>query len=240
MCDADDLWAPDRLERQAQALATHPEIGIAFGAVEIFGTATGPWGYLDITEAGMVEEDHFARALLRADVISTSTTLVAKRVYDEVGPFRERMGAEDYDYWLRALKAGAAFYYDPAALARYRRHSNQVTSSMLRVEQSGYEVRLSHQDLVADRRFIDALLGANLFNIGRLLADDGRRPEAREAFRRCLRHATPASVEIAARALVWVALLSLPRRAQLRGSEALVRLSRAFDGLRGGRPEMLP
>lgn len=239
MCDADDIWSPDRLERQAQALVRHPEIGIAFGAVEIFGTASGPWGYLDILEPGILQRDRFARALLRADVVSTSTTLIARRLYGQVGPFRERMGAEDYDYWLRALKTGAVFYYDPATLARYRRHSDQVTSSMLRVEQSGYQVRLSHGDLVADRRFLNALLATNLFDIGRLLVDEGRRTEAGEAFRRCLRHHTPATLEITARALAWMALLALPRQTGLRGSEALIRLSRAFDGLRGGRPETL-
>ncbi len=30
------------------------------------------------------------------------------------GPFVDRCGADDYDYWMRALEAGAVFHYERA------------------------------------------------------------------------------------------------------------------------------
>jgi glycosyltransferase involved in cell wall biosynthesis len=237
--DADDIWVPERLERQVAALAEHPEIGIAFGAVEIFGTADGPWGYLEIGEPGLLERERFVRALLRADVISTSTTLIDRRLFEIVGPFEEHLGAEDYDYWIRALKAGAVFYYDPSVLAHYRRHDTQVTSSMLRVQRALYEVRTVNADVTEDGRFLDALLGENLFDIGRLLADAGEKEEARLAFRSCVSHTTAGTLATTLRALVWIALLTLPERASARASSVFVATSRALDRSRGGRPRTL-
>jgi glycosyltransferase involved in cell wall biosynthesis len=240
MSDADDIWVPERLERQVAALAEHPEIGIAFGAVEIFGTAEGPWGYLEIDEPGILERERFVRALLRADVISTSTTLIDRGLYQVVGPFEERLGAEDYDYWLRALKAGAVFYYDPAVLARYRRHDTQVTSSRLRVQRALHEVRTVNADVIDDDRFFDELLGENLFNIGRLLADAGENEQARTAFRECVGHAAAGTLSTTLRALVWIALLTLPARASGRFSRVLVAASRLLENSRGRRPRTLP
>ena len=77
-----------------------------------------------------------------------------------------------------------------------------------------------------DSALAGEVLAGDLFKIGRLLADEGRTTESRRAFRGALGYAdTP-------RALVWVALPSLPAGVRTRSTSALVRLSRSLDARR--------
>jgi glycosyltransferase involved in cell wall biosynthesis len=224
ICDADDLWVRVKLERQVMALTAHPEVDLAFGAAWIFGTADGPWGYFRIAEPMVVEPDRFVRDLFRDNVITTSSVIIRRRLFERVGPFEEHNGAEDYDYWLRTLRAGATVYYDPSVLVRYRRHEGQITESSLRMWESGLEVRQLHVDLVGDRRFTDTVLADNRFRIGRMLVDAGRSRPARGSFRASLHQGGPAAAR--ARALAWVAILGLPATIRAPAGRMLVGISR--------------
>jgi hypothetical protein len=133
---------------------------------------------------------------------------------------------------MRALRAGAVFYYDPAALVRYRRHARQLTNDELRMRTSLHEVHSLHADLVDDRRLVRAVWADDLFNIGRLLVDQDRPREARQAFRRSLRYGFGDIASVTnARALVWLAVLGLPANARERAGSALVAFSRGIDNL---------
>jgi glycosyltransferase involved in cell wall biosynthesis len=202
-CDADDLWEPRKLERQVDALAADPRIDIAFGAVWIFGLEESRW---DVPGApyGVLDGDAFLRRMYPENLICPSSTLVRRSLYERLGKFAEDLPAEDYDYWFRALRAGAVFHYDPEILVRYRRHDRQITANLLRVRRAAYTVRRWHADLISDRDFVDDVLGNDLYAIGRMLVDEGTRPEARAAFRSSLRRRPTLS------AAVWTALLMLP------------------------------
>jgi glycosyltransferase involved in cell wall biosynthesis len=238
ICDADDVWAPDRLERQAAALHAHPDVDLLFGAVSIFGTEAGSWGHFEIPEAGVLDGPRLRNDLFRLNVISTSTVTVRRALQQRVEPFAEHNGAEDYDFWQRCLRAGAVVHYDPAVLARYRRHADQVTTSMLRVQRAMLEVRLLHEDVPGDRAMVDDVLAANHFKIGRLLADASPR-EARAQFRAAARRAGPRT-PTGLRARAWVAVLALPHAPRRALRRAAVGASRRLDAVRGGRPPALP
>lgn len=227
ICDADDLWVPGKLARQAAAVAAHPEVDLAFGAAWIFGAGSGPWGYFPVREPGVVAPGRFLRDLFRDNVVTTSTVLIRRRLVERLGPFEEHNGAEDYDYWLRAVRAGATVYYDPEVLVRYRRHAAQVTGSALRMWESGLEVRQLHAGRLRDhdRELVGAVLADNHFRVGRLLVDAGRPAAARPHFAACARRPGAAGPQ-RARALAWVAVLALPPAARERAGRSLVGLSR--------------
>ncbi len=202
-CDADDLWQPDKLERQLAALDADPGIDVAFGAVWIFGLEESRW---DVPGGsyGVLDHERFAKALFDANLICPSSTLLRRSLYERLGPFVEHLPAEDYDYWLRALAVGARFHYDPRVLVRYRRHDAQITANLLAVRRAAFDVRQTHRDLVDDRAHVDAVLARELRAIGRMLVDEGEPRAARSAYRASLRRrATPA-------ALAWTALLAAP------------------------------
>jgi glycosyltransferase involved in cell wall biosynthesis len=238
ICDADDLWEPGKLERQAAVLADHPEIDLMFGAVSIFGTGAGNWGLPDGHPTGLLAGREFASHLFRINVVSTSTVVARRSLHERVGPFEEHLGAEDYDFWMRAALLGATFYWDPEILARYRRHDDQVTHGRLRLQRAGHEVRSLHEGELGDRRLVDSVLAANEFKIARLLVDEGRVAEARDMFRSSARRSQAVSTTIRAR--LWVAILGLPDELRAWAAQAFVGVSRRLDAARGGRPAMLP
>jgi glycosyltransferase involved in cell wall biosynthesis len=222
-CDADDIWEPVKLERQHAAVVARPEVDIAFGGAWVFGRTERR--FAPAPADGVLDTAAFARLMYRGNVLCSSTALVRRSLYARIGPFVDRLSCEDYDFWLKALKAGAVFYSDPEILVRYRHHDGNHTNNLIRMHEATNMVHNWHADLVDDPRLVRAVLAQDLTTIGRLLADQGSDAEARRAFVRALRlRPTPF-------AAAWIALLSAPRsvRPKLVGSS--VSLKRRLEAL---------
>jgi len=239
ICDADDVWMPSKLERQAAALEAQPEIDVAFAAASIFGDAEGLCRYR-AREPGIVDAARFKSDLFAVNKVCPSATVVRRDLFCALGPFVELDGVEDFEWFLRAACADAVFFYDPVIVVGYRRHPGQVTERMLRVQSGLYRVRMMHADEIPDRTAVRTTFGVNLFKIGRLLVDEGQPRDARRAFLGSLRHVRVPTLSTQARALVWATVLTLPDGARDSSGDSLVRVSRWFDGARGGRPAELP
>ena len=241
-CDADDIWTPNKLQRQTDALTTHPQTDIAFSAIWVFGELEEPRGMqtADDPSVGILDPRSLARTLYRANVICPSSTLIRRRLFEQLGPFAEHLPAEDYDYWLRALTAGAVFHYDPATLVRYRRHARQITSDVLGMRRAMHEVQLAHAELLEDERFVRAVHADTLFRIGRLLVEEDRPREARRAFVGSLKYSRGRAPSADARAAIWVAILGLPAGTREWLGRISVGISRAIDSLLGLRRPTLP
>jgi glycosyltransferase involved in cell wall biosynthesis len=220
-CDADDIWEPDKLERQTRALLDHPEIDFAFTGARFFGLHDGPRA--PYPGAGLLESRAVARRIYRANCICTSSTLIRRSVVEQLGPFDDRAApCEDYDYWLRVLAAGAVLFYDPRELVRYRTHAEQISKGLLRMHRREHMLHGRHSGLVADSRLVGEMLARDLSNIGRALSDEDRPREARAAFVSSLRHRpTP-------RVLGWVLVLSAPDRYRRPLADNLVSIKRAL------------
>lgn len=220
-CDADDIWESDKLERQVEALLIHPEIDIAFSGARFFGLTEGPRTLYP--EAGVLEPRDLMRRLFRANFVCASSTLVRRSLYQQLGPFVEGLACEDYDYWLRALRAGAVFFYDPKVLVRYRAHEQQVSANMQRMCEADYLVHGWHSDLVEDLRLVRKVQARDLSNIARALSGQNRTREARAVFLSSLRRRPTL------RALAWVLVLSAPDRYSLRLADRLVSIKRRLE-----------
>ncbi len=164
-----------------------------------------------------MDRHRFGRTLFSSNPICPSTTLIRRRLYEKLGPFVDsRLVTEDYEYWLRALGAGALFYYDPEVLVHYRRHENNVSSDRLALHRSDFLVRSWNADVVDSRSFVNRILARDLFHIARDLSDQNRMREARAVFVDALR------LRPTLRALVWVLILSIPERIGRTLADALV------------------
>ncbi len=223
-CGADDIWEPDKLERQVRALEAHPEIDIVFCAARVFGHMEGKWGMptAEDPSVGIMDRRRFGRTLYRANPVCPSTTLVRRRLYEQLGAFAEDIATEDYDYWMRAQRAGAVFYYDPSMLVRYRRHERNASSNHLAMGQTDLFVRRRDADLVDSRWLVRKVLARDYFVVGRLLRDHGRTREARAAFVTSLRHRPTL------RGLAWALILSAPERYRPALGDRLVSIKRAL------------
>jgi glycosyltransferase involved in cell wall biosynthesis len=237
-CDADDLWDPQKLERQAEAIRAHPEVDVLFGRTVLFGTVDA--AHPAPPQTGLLDSASLRRALYGECVICAPSVMIRRSLFERLGPYIEDFGAEDYEYWMRCLRAGARFFYDPRLLLRYRRHDGNITNRQFWVRQCQHEVRRTYAGDLADPAFVHQMLAADLFKIGREFVDRGRPHEARRAFARSLRHARGAGASANVRALTWILLLSMPAGLREGSGKAVIGLSRGIDHLRGGRHPALP
>jgi glycosyltransferase involved in cell wall biosynthesis len=120
--DSDDLWVPQKLERQLAALASRPEC---------------QWSYTAFTrvdgEAQVLADERnrlwqpfdgeiFEQVVRTTASIRTPSVMVARRFLMQVGDFDETIpSCEDYDLWMRfALRSPVALVNEP--LVRVRLH----------------------------------------------------------------------------------------------------------------------
>ena len=111
-CDSDDVWYPNKLQRQLEVIAENPDIdclGAAFIDREL------RIGLKTITELhrGSVRE------ICISNFPQPSTVLMKKKIYDEMGGFDESQKyAEDGNYFLK-VAARYHLYYLPELLINF-------------------------------------------------------------------------------------------------------------------------
>lgn len=232
MCGADDLWEPTKLERQAAALAAHPEIDLAFAGSWSFGFVEAPWP--DPPGRGLLDRGALLDVLYGENILCASSALIRRSLYERLGPFveeidGERFACDDYEYWLRSLGAGAVFYYEPGTHVRYRRHAGNATNSQTWVCRSRLASHRMHASTVGDERLVAATLASDLRLQARHEVVDGTMRRARGTFMRSLRH------ERNLRAAAFVVLLSLPEQRSRRLIADWERLRPSLRALLGRR-----
>jgi glycosyltransferase involved in cell wall biosynthesis len=144
--DQDDLWLPEKIERQAAAFLEEPSAGACFTHVQHIGEEGNllPIGLAPdkaralqslmkegkplAQGAALLPWKPFIVALVRRYLItSCSGVMVRKSALAEVGGFdTEIRGPDDWDLWLK-LAVRHSFAYIPDALYRYRHHPWQHT-----------------------------------------------------------------------------------------------------------------
>jgi len=132
--DSDDLWAPNRLEKQLEVLKLHPSSDLLFGLESKFTLSGDENGcaiqnrqvMTALFREGPVILDPL-KLLLLENFIPTSSVLFRRECLKEVGNIdRFLRQAEDYDFWLRFALAGFRFSFINAVLCRRRIHGENL------------------------------------------------------------------------------------------------------------------
>lgn len=120
--DSDDVSLPNRLQVQVDYLETHPEVDLVSVGMQLFGAREDVW----IREKN--PEKVKINALFHSPVLHASSVW-RKDSFEKQGlRFRqERVPAEDYDLWTRALLKGLKLVNLPEVLYKYRMHPSQAT-----------------------------------------------------------------------------------------------------------------
>lgn len=119
--DADDLLAPDKVERQLGYLLAHPETDLVYSDYLMVSETLFPLSY----------ERTFKRLPLReayryTNVFPVMAALLRASLARRVGGFDASLHAcEDWDFWLRCERAGR-FAYLPGQVCSYRQHGTQM------------------------------------------------------------------------------------------------------------------
>ena len=143
-CDADDLWHPEKLERQVEALARAPaNTGVVYcwtDGIDDDDRVIFP-GWKRATAQGNVFHDMVADSLPGCG----SVPLIRRHCFEAAGGYPERAAPNDDWPLFIALAAICEFAVVPQALVGYRLRSDSVSGD--------YE--LMERTLAADTRWID-------------------------------------------------------------------------------------
>lgn len=125
-CASDDLYMPDKIEKQVKFMEENPQYGMSYGKIIRFNATEKNKQEIKNAKSGWIFSD-----LIRFRfVMPAVTTMIRKEVFDEVGNYDENLFIEDYDMWLRISDKYQIGYIDEY-LAYYRIHDNNISKQSL-------------------------------------------------------------------------------------------------------------
>jgi glycosyltransferase involved in cell wall biosynthesis len=116
--DGDDLWAPDKLARQAQVLQNDPTCDAVLGRVENFISP-------ELDEA---QRQALARSAAQTGAFHAGALLIRWGAFRRVGDFDTRWRHGEFiEWWGRALRLGLRYTILPELVLRRRLHADNLT-----------------------------------------------------------------------------------------------------------------
>ena len=131
--DDDDVWLPEKIEKQVKLFEKDKDIGLVYSFAEGFSDSS----VIPIPNFEIEERENVCNMLFLKDFIANSSVIVRKKCFEKLGVFSvipNYFGVDDCDMWTRI-----AYHYKidvvPEKLARIRIHENRYSSdrkSMIR------------------------------------------------------------------------------------------------------------
>ncbi len=189
--DADDAWAPEKLERQMDALHAGENVGLVYCALSLVDESLRPLGHMEAVEPWLALRNTL---LLEKPFVPApgSSSLIPLHVFDEVGGYDERLSTSaDCDLTCRiAFRYSLAAVHEPVVM--YRAHGSQMSN---RPELLEHDMLIVFDKLFSDDRLpreLAALRERAYANLYFVLAATTRHMGDRPAFfrhlLRALRH----------------------------------------------------
>lgn len=137
--DPDDLWEPEYLAVQIETIERDPSIDVLYPNALVFGDM--PEAGREFMEVAPSEgEVTFESLIMQQCTVMTCVTARREMVL-RAGLYDESLNcSEDFDLWLRIVKAGGRIHYHRRVLVRYRRHRGSLSSDPLWVCENALRV----------------------------------------------------------------------------------------------------
>ncbi|MBN1317552.1 MAG: glycosyltransferase family 2 protein [Anaerolineales bacterium] len=163
--DQDDLWLPDKLRLQLQALERNPEAALSYTWIDRIDEEDN---VLKPATREAESGDILAKMLLSDFLITCSCPLIRKTAMDQVGGYfdEEMPPADDWDLWLRLARL-FPFESVPSVQVLYRVSANSASYNLERMERASIRVHTLHFDQAPTH--LQYLRKDNLANIYRYL-----------------------------------------------------------------------
>jgi glycosyltransferase involved in cell wall biosynthesis len=133
--DDDDLWYPEKIERQLKKFSENSDLGMVYCSAEISNMSN--FMISKATYRGNI----FERLLEKNHITGSSSSVLVKReVFDKVGCFDESLRySEDYEMWLRIASEYEIDYVDDC-LVRIQGHDDNASNNISAIEKGGFAV----------------------------------------------------------------------------------------------------
>ncbi len=127
LCDSDDAWEPEYLAAQTAIMERDSSIDVLYPNGLIFGD--GPGAGRECMDLSPSEGEVTFTSLVTQRCNVTIFVTARRETVVRVGMFDESLrSSEDFDLWLRIVKAGGRIAYHRRVLARYRRRRGSLSS----------------------------------------------------------------------------------------------------------------
>jgi glycosyltransferase involved in cell wall biosynthesis len=137
--DADDIFMPEKVEKQVGYLAAHPECGVSYCGVRHFED-THPERLMQL-KGNYYSGKDVLPGLLGKNFIITLSVVLRRSAIDMVGGFDESFRrSEDWELWFRLAHHGVQFSYLPEVLAECRLHAGSLSRGS-----DGWETRVKER-----------------------------------------------------------------------------------------------
>lgn len=152
--DADDMLAPEYVEKTAGLLDARPDLSIAYTFFTVFGEVP------DSDKALCYGQDYFFEQLLIRNIIPV-TSMFRKAAWEETGGYKKEMsgGYEDWEFWITLGEAGHYGMLIREPLFLYRRHGTSMIDGSTREHAKLYtRIRSLHPGIYTKERLDDILM----------------------------------------------------------------------------------
>jgi glycosyltransferase involved in cell wall biosynthesis len=117
--DDDDFWIHTKLEKQIPLMSDYDVIGTLICYIDSEGHITGQ------PQLSTIPSDIKSISLSGLNQVANTSAIFKKSDALEIGGWRNEFdGIEDYDFWLRLMRAGKNFINIPEQLVQHRLHTN--------------------------------------------------------------------------------------------------------------------
>lgn len=131
--DSDDVWLPEKLERQVSLLDRDPAVGLVCSNARVIDENDNEMRQLYLRPEQGASGEVLAE-LVTVNFVIVSSAIARRRLVERAGGFGEDSrlrGIEDYDLWLR-LAAVSKFAYVAEPLLAYREHRGSMRTGVTR------------------------------------------------------------------------------------------------------------
>ena len=171
--DSDDLFAPDKIEKQIRFLEDHPQFGLVYAN----GHAIDENGNImyRIYSGNHQEHSDPNRVLLDCYFLLPNNALLRREVLGQSGLFDESLrSAQDHDLAIRIAEVTKIGYLDEC-LFYYRRHRDSISNKNAKLRwQNGYKIlRKAHSRYRYRLRTLLGRLAVLNFRLGQCYREEG-------------------------------------------------------------------
>jgi glycosyltransferase involved in cell wall biosynthesis len=187
LCDADDIWLPEKLEIQLQHFQDNHQPGIVYSDASIIDASGIPTGQLfsglyhrknQATSGNLFDE------LCKRNFMCVPSVILRREALDYAGGFDERLRSlEDWVCWTKASRQ-FLFHYVEEPLVQYRIHGASLSQN---------SKGMANNRVVAIRALLQTLsdmsprsLANMLYSLGMSYMELGQSRDAASAFARSL------------------------------------------------------
>lgn len=122
--DDDDIWCPQKLEKQFSLTSIYDVIGTFIHYIDQDNRVTGQ---------ANISSDHESiknKSLSGVNQVANSSAIFKRSRAKQINFWREDIdGVEDFDFWLKLLRAGYLFHNIPEFITLHRLHSSSHFNS---------------------------------------------------------------------------------------------------------------